>query len=118
MTYEEVNEIRQESDLAKQGQLLARQQAEKAEKQARQTKEKLAKIAACHPTTNRSVDEWAALSRCAAYKAGQRERGYLRAFLQSHYWRPADIACALAAEGLLDPLFDTHVRAFTPTSTW
>lgn len=106
--YAEVDEIRKESDLAKQGQLLAQRQAEKAEKQARESKEKLAKIAACHPTTDRSVDEWAALGRCATYKAGQRERGYLRAFLQSHSWRPEDIAGALSAEGLLEPLFDTR----------
>lgn len=104
----EVFEIRQESNLAKKGQLLAQRQAEKAEQKAQQSKDKLAKIAMCHPTTDRSVDEWAALSRSAAYKAGQRERAYLRAFLQSHSWRAEDIAGALASEGLLEKLFDTR----------
>lgn len=104
----EVNEIRIESDLAKRGQLLANRQAEKAEQKARDSQAKLAKIIACHPTIDRSVDEWAALSRSAAYKAGQRERAYLRAFLKSHSWRPEDIASALSAEGLLEPLFDTR----------
>ena len=44
---------------------------------------------------DRSVDEWAALSREAEWKAAQRERLYLTHFLQSHTWRMQDVAATL-----------------------
>jgi len=44
---------------------------------------------------DRSVDEWAELSRAAEWKARQRERLYLTDFLQSHAWRMHDVAVAL-----------------------
>jgi hypothetical protein len=56
---------------------------------------------------DRTVDEWAQLSREAAYKAGQRERLYLSDFLQSHEWRMQDVAAALDELGLVKQLFET-----------
>ena len=56
---------------------------------------------------DRSVDEWAALTNEAKYKAEQRERLYLTNFLQSHTWRMKDIAAAFDELGLVELLFDT-----------
>jgi hypothetical protein len=49
---------------------------------------------------DRSIDEWAELSRAAEYKAAARERLYLTDFLQSHTWRMQDVAVALDELGM------------------
>jgi hypothetical protein len=57
---------------------------------------------------DRTVDEWADLTKDAEWKAAQRERLYLAEFLKSHDFRPKDVADALDELGMVEPLFKTQ----------
>lgn len=58
---------------------------------------------------SRNVDEWRALSKAAGYKAGQREREYLRHILgEAHPWRMEDVAKVLLELGWVEPLMATR----------
>ena len=66
---------------------------------------------------DRTLEEWAALSREARAKAVTRERTYLANFMASHEWRCDDLAFVLSQAGLLEGIFlskemqDLHVKA-------
>ena len=54
---------------------------------------------------DRTLEEWAALSREARAKAVTRERTYLANFMASHEWRCDDLAFVLSQAGLLEGIF-------------
>ena len=79
---------------------LARARAKVVEKQAKSA-EMQAEL--MKGPKERSVDEWSALTKEAEWKAAQRERAYLSAFLKSHSFRTKDIGAALDELGQSPP---------------
>ena len=84
---------------------LKRAQARAEEKQAKVFEQQAQLL---RGPVNRTVDEWASLSREAEWKAAQRERRYLSEFISSHDFRLKDVAAVLDELGMVEDLFKTQ----------
>lgn len=78
--------------------------SEKWEARAKAKHNKLVEALGGHAaprTLERTTEEWASLSRGAAFKAHQRDQARFDNFLSVHAYQPSDLAAVLADRGLL-----------------